>query len=82
MNAVQAARHGIMSHLDRIQNALREHALGQREMTASQVKAAQVLMNKVMPDLKAIEHTGELQHQVMGGFIFKVRDADASDSRD
>lgn len=28
-------------------------------MDASQVNAAKVLLNKVLPDLKAVEHTGE-----------------------
>ena len=38
---------------------LQDHALGKVEMTATQVRAAESLIRKNLPDLKAIEHTGE-----------------------
>ncbi len=42
-------------------NRLTDHALSDvPKMDASQVNAAKVLLNKVVPDLKAIEHSGEL----------------------
>jgi len=42
-------------------------------MTVSQVNAARVLLNKTIPDLKAIEVQGELDHKVTAdGFIFKT----------
>ena len=41
-------------------NRLTEHAKGEVEMTASQVQAAKIVIGKVIPDLKSIEHTGEL----------------------
>lgn len=49
---------------DRIQSAillerLQNHVVGQVEMSATQVQAARILLGKVIPDLKAIEHTGE-----------------------
>lgn len=34
-------------------------ALGERELTPTQVRAAQTLLDKVLPDLKAVEHSGE-----------------------
>ena len=40
--------------LDRLQ----KHALGDIEMTAAQVKSAEVVLRKTIPDLKAIEHSG------------------------
>lgn len=41
-------------------NRLTEHAMADKPiMDASQVNAAKTLLNKVLPDLKAIEHTGE-----------------------
>lgn len=41
-------------------NRLTEHALSSEPiMDASQVTAAVKLINKTIPDLKAIEHTGE-----------------------
>ena len=36
-----------------------KHAVGEIEMTATQIKAADILLKKVAPDLKAVEHTGE-----------------------
>ena len=41
--------------------ALQNHALRMpdSEMTPTQVQAARILLGKVIPDLKAIEHTGE-----------------------
>lgn len=33
-------------------------------MTASQVNAAKVLLAKVLPDLKAVEHSGEVEASV------------------
>jgi hypothetical protein len=37
---------------------LMDHALGAVEMTPTQVKAAEILLRKVMPDMKATEHSG------------------------
>lgn len=49
-------------HRLKIQNSnilkvLIEHALGKREMSATQVTTGIALMKKVMPDLAAIDHT-------------------------
>jgi hypothetical protein len=40
---------------------LRDHAAGKREMSGTQVQAAQILLKKVLPDLAAIEHSGEVK---------------------
>lgn len=40
------------------------HVLGKVEMTASQVTAALGLLRKVVPDLSATEHSGEVGHRV------------------
>jgi len=42
-----------------ILNALIEHAEGKREMSSTQVTAAMGLLKKVMPDLQAVQHTGD-----------------------
>ena len=39
-------------------NALQNRALGKNKMDATAVNAARVLLSKVVPDLKAIEHSG------------------------
>jgi len=41
-------------------NRLANHALGKCEMTSTQVRAAEVLLKKVMPDLSATDLSGEL----------------------
>jgi hypothetical protein len=42
-------------------NRLTEHALSELPiMDASQVNAAKILIGKVLPDVKAVEHSGEL----------------------
>lgn len=41
---------------------LRKHVLGQVEMSATQIKAAEILLRKVVPDVKQVEHTGTVNH--------------------
>ena len=41
---------------------LQRHALGVLEMTPTQIKAAEILLNKTMPNLKSVDHTGAIQH--------------------
>lgn len=43
-------------------NRLTNHALGKNNMTATQVKATEVLLRKTLPDLTAVE--GKLEHDV------------------
>lgn len=40
-------------------NRLTKHALGETEMTATQVKAAEILLKKSMPDLSQVAGAGE-----------------------
>ena len=42
-------------------NRLTDHVLGKVEMTATQVTAALGLLKKALPDLAAIEHSGEVK---------------------
>jgi hypothetical protein len=46
-------------------NRLQDHAVGNIEMTTSQIRAAQILLNKTIPDLKAIEHSGDAENPVI-----------------
>jgi hypothetical protein len=43
-----------------ILNALVEHVVGEREMSATQVTAGIALLKKIMPDLASVEHSGEI----------------------
>jgi phage-related protein len=44
-------------------NRLRDHVLGKVELTASQVTAALGLLKKTLPDLAAVQYTGEVTHK-------------------
>lgn len=57
-----------------ILNALQEHVEGTREMSATQVNAAATLLRKVMPDLAAIDHSGEVQQTYIARMPAPVAD--------
>ena len=42
-------------------NRLRNHVLGRIEMSTTQVRAAEILLRKSMPDLAGVEHSGEVK---------------------
>lgn len=41
-------------------NRVYAHATGQVEMTPTQLRAAEILLKKTLPDLQSIEYTGEM----------------------
>lgn len=45
-------------------NRLTKHALGEVEMTASQVRAIEILLKKTLPDLQSIELTGDPENPI------------------
>lgn len=42
-------------------NRLREHAMGNIEMTPTQIRAAEILLRKCLPDLAIVEYSGETE---------------------
>jgi hypothetical protein len=42
-----------------IRDRLEKHVLGECEMSATQVRAAEILLKKVMPDLSAVQVDGD-----------------------
>ena len=48
-----------------IVNRLQKHALGEVEMTPTQIRAAEVLLKKAIPDLSAVEHSGEITNRTV-----------------
>lgn len=71
-------------------NRLNKQALGEldNEMTATQLKAAEILLNKTLPNLKQVDHTGKVEfedkkdpkklsleelRQVVGGNVTTIR---------
>lgn len=45
-------------------NRLQKIAMGEVDAEPTQVNAAKALLNKVLPDLKAVEHSGDIDHTV------------------
>jgi len=59
--AVERIRERIKA--DRLIDSLENHVFGEKEMSSSQVTAALGLLKKRVPDLSAIEHSGEVEHK-------------------
>lgn len=45
-------------------NRLQDHAFGKNEMSATQLKAAEVLLRKCVADLSSVQIGGSLEHNV------------------
>lgn len=60
--AVERIRERIKA--DRLIDALENHVLSGKEMSSTQVSAALGLLKKRVPDLAAIEHSGEVKHEM------------------
>ena len=46
--------------------ALGDHVANKRDMLPTQIKAAEILLRKTVPDLKQTEHSGEIGHVFPG----------------
>ena len=58
---VESWRMGI--RIGKIRNRLEKHIFGEIEMTATQIRAAEILLRKCIPDLSQTEWTGTLEHK-------------------
>lgn len=52
-------------------NRLTNHALGKVDMTATQVQAVRILLDKSLPNLAAVEHSGNDDSPVVHAFKWK-----------
>jgi len=43
-------------------NRLAKHVVGKIEMSTTQVRAAEILLKKCIPDQRSVEHTGQVTH--------------------
>jgi hypothetical protein len=54
-------------------NLLTNHALGKQELTPTQVRAAEILLKKSVPDLSSVAMTGEdggpIEHSLEVAFV-------------
>jgi hypothetical protein len=62
---------------------VQDHVLGNLEMSQTQLKAAEILLKKAIPDLKGVEHSGTVNHinydaVVLG--MLNERSAEAGDA--
>jgi len=53
-------------------NRLISHANGEIELTQSQINAAKIVIGKYIPDLKSIEHSGEINGTVNASLTVKL----------
>lgn len=44
-------------------NRLQKCANGEVEMTPTQIRAAEIVLKKALPDLSAVEHSGLIEHR-------------------
>lgn len=52
-------------------NRLTDHALGKVELSATQVRAIEVLIKKTLPDLSAMDLTATHQGEIVAKVVFK-----------
>lgn len=43
-----------------IKNRLEDHIFGKCELSATQIRAAEILLKKTLPDLQSVNHSGEI----------------------
>ena len=47
-------------------NRLQDNALGSLELNAIQQRSIEILLRKILPDLSAVDHSGEVDHNITG----------------
>ena len=60
-------------------NRLEKQALGELELTRNQIDAIKILLGKVLPDLKAVEVTGDADNPVEVVTRIELVDGDGTD---
>ena len=45
-----------------IRNRLMKHFLGELQLTPTQLKAAEILISKTLPNMASVEHSGTVEH--------------------
>ena len=57
-------------------NRLKKHGLGKIELSQTQVRAIEILLRKVLPDLAAVEHTGNVEQSYIVRMPAPIADLD------
>ena len=50
---------------------LHEHAMGNLDLSSTQIKAAETLLDRAVPKLQAIQHSGDDEHPIVHVFTWK-----------
>jgi hypothetical protein len=61
-----------LTQASQLLNRLISHANGEIELTQSQINAAKIVIGKYIPDLKAVEHSGEINGNVSSNLTIKL----------
>lgn len=56
-------------------NRLTDHALGLADLSSTQVRAIEILLKKTIPDLSAIEHSGDADNPMAHKVEIAIIDA-------
>lgn len=56
-------------------NALHNHLVGKWQLSATQIRAAEILLKKTLPDLSAVEHSGAIETRTR----YEYTDAELAD---
>jgi len=62
-------------------NRLRDHVLGKIELSPTQVRSAEVLLRKVLPDLAAVDVSGDIEHHFIARLPEPVDSVEAWEQR-
>ncbi len=60
-------------------NRLTDHALGKIDLSPTQVRSIEVLIKKTLPDLAAVQVTGDPDHPVVHEVVRRIVRADHRD---
>ena len=55
-------------------NRLTDHILGKVELEPSQVQSIKILLGKTLPDLKAVEHSGQIDQMTHEQWLDTLKD--------
>lgn len=62
-------------------NRLTKHALGDLELSTSQIKAIEILLKKTLPDLQSIQHSGDKDNPIDLRWKVDIVDAPSPDTK-
>lgn len=65
MADIETPRWRSKEKIGNLMSRLERHANGEIEMTATQIRAAQLYLGKTLPDLSSMQHTGDKEAPIV-----------------